>query len=124
LVTIRFDLTSFPDKIYQWREALERRNFDNAKPFTEWSPAIFEEFELIMSGCGGKRSRVGQCCTAAPAAALHRKSLRNQSLESKLALDAVPRASHSIGLVWRHHSPPSCRGDRVNAGHVSGAEFT
>ena len=26
----RFDLTSFPDKIYQWREALERRNFDNA----------------------------------------------------------------------------------------------
>jgi hypothetical protein len=26
LVTIRFDLTSFPDKIYQWREALERRN--------------------------------------------------------------------------------------------------
>jgi hypothetical protein len=40
LVTIRFDLTSFPDKIYQWREAL-RRNFDNATPFTEWSPAIF-----------------------------------------------------------------------------------
>jgi hypothetical protein len=46
LVTIRFDLTSFPDKIYQWREALERRKFDNATPFTEWSPAIFEEFEL------------------------------------------------------------------------------
>jgi hypothetical protein len=42
LVTIRFDLTSFPDKIYQWREALERRNLDNATPFTEWSPAIFE----------------------------------------------------------------------------------
>ena len=42
--SIGFDLTSFPDKIYQWREALERRNFDNATPFTEWSPAIFEEF--------------------------------------------------------------------------------
>ena len=42
----RFDLTSFADKIYQWREALERRNLDNATPFTEWSPAIFEEFEL------------------------------------------------------------------------------
>jgi hypothetical protein len=46
VVTIRFDLTSFPDKIYQWREALERRNFDNATTFTEWSSAIFEEFEL------------------------------------------------------------------------------
>ena len=44
--SIGFDLTSFPDKIYQWREALERRNFDNATPFTEWLPAIFEEFEL------------------------------------------------------------------------------
>jgi hypothetical protein len=26
LVTIRFDLTSFADKIYQWRETSERRN--------------------------------------------------------------------------------------------------
>ncbi len=26
--------------------ALERRIFDNATPFTERSPAIFEEFEL------------------------------------------------------------------------------
>jgi hypothetical protein len=26
--------------------ALERRIFDNATPFTEWSPAIFQEFEL------------------------------------------------------------------------------
>ena len=25
-----FDLTSFPDKIYQWREASERRNFDTS----------------------------------------------------------------------------------------------
>ena len=40
-----FDLTSFPDKIYHWREALKRRNFDTS-PFTEWSPAIFAEFEL------------------------------------------------------------------------------
>jgi len=31
LVTIRFDLTSFPDKIYQWREALERRDFDTPR---------------------------------------------------------------------------------------------
>ena len=46
VVVFRFDLTSFPDKIYQWREASERRNFDNVTPFTEWSPAIFEEFEL------------------------------------------------------------------------------
>jgi hypothetical protein len=61
LVTIRFDLTSFPDKIYQWREALERRDFDNVTPFTEWSPAIFEEFELRWSRCGAESGRVGQC---------------------------------------------------------------
>jgi hypothetical protein len=45
-ISIRFDLTSFADKIYQWCEASERRHFDNATPFTEWLPAIFEEFEL------------------------------------------------------------------------------
>jgi hypothetical protein len=40
------DFTSFAGRIYQWSEALERRNFDNATPFTEWSSAILEEFEL------------------------------------------------------------------------------
>jgi hypothetical protein len=37
---------ALPTKIYQWCEALERRHFDNATPFTEWLPAIFEEFEV------------------------------------------------------------------------------
>jgi hypothetical protein len=60
LVTIRFDLASFAEKIYQWREALERRNFDNATPFTEWSPATFEEFELTWAGVGESRC-LGQC---------------------------------------------------------------
>jgi hypothetical protein len=46
LVTIRFDLTSFADKIYKWCEASRLRNLDNATAFTERSPAIFEEFEL------------------------------------------------------------------------------
>jgi len=49
--------------------------------------------------------------------------LRNKSLDSKIALDAVPRASNSIGLVWRHDSPPSRRGDCVNAGPFGRSEF-
>jgi hypothetical protein len=39
-VAIRFDLTSFADKMYQGREASERHNMDNAMTFTERSPAI------------------------------------------------------------------------------------
>ena len=76
-----------------------------------------------MSQCEGEPSRLGQCLTAAPAAALHRKSLRNKLLGSKIALDAVPRASHSIGLAWRHHCPGSRCGDCANARPVSRAEF-
>ena len=62
--------------------------------------------------------------SAPPVAALHRKSLPKKSLESKVALDAVPRASLSIGLVGRHHGPRSCWVDCVNARSVSRAEFT
>jgi len=36
LVTIRFDLTSFPDKIYQWRE--------------HWSAAISTTPRLLRNG--------------------------------------------------------------------------
>jgi hypothetical protein len=49
LVTIRFDLTSFPDKIYQWREALERRNTACGAVSTVRSPTTFDELERIMS---------------------------------------------------------------------------
>jgi hypothetical protein len=41
LVAIRFDLTSFADKIYQWCDAPERRNLVSAAPFTKWSLAPF-----------------------------------------------------------------------------------
>jgi len=104
--------------------ALERRNFDNATPFTEWSPAIFEEFELRWVGVGQNPVVWGNANSTAPAAAARRKFLRNKSLESKLALDAVPRASHSIWLVGRHHRPRSCWVDCINARPVSRAEFT
>jgi len=50
--------------------------------------------------------------------------LRNKVLESRIALDAVPHALHSIALVWQHHCPGSCCGSCVNAGPVSRAEFT
>jgi hypothetical protein len=35
-----FDLTSFADNIYQWREASELRNSCHATTFTEPAPAI------------------------------------------------------------------------------------
>jgi len=41
LVTIRFDLTSFTDKMYRWREACERRNTVSVGVFTEQSRTIF-----------------------------------------------------------------------------------
>jgi hypothetical protein len=56
-------------------------------------------------------------------AVMRRNFLRNKSLKSKIALDAVPHASHSIELVWRCRDP-GCRGDFVNAGPVSRAAFT
>jgi hypothetical protein len=87
--------------------------------FMELWPTIFKDFKLIMSQRVRKPSRLGQCCLAAA----HRKSLRKKALESKIALDAVPHASHSIELVWRRRDP-GCRGDFVNAGPVSRAEFT
>jgi hypothetical protein len=79
---------------------------------------IFEELKLIMSRCAEKPSRLAQCCSAA----LHRKSLREKALASKIALDAVPHASHSIGLVWWRRDP-RCRSDFASAGAVSRAEF-
>jgi hypothetical protein len=42
LVTIRFDLTGFADKVYQGRKASERRNSGHATIFREPSPAIFK----------------------------------------------------------------------------------
>ena len=62
--------------------------------------------------------------SAPPVAPLHRKSLPKKSVESKVALDAVPRASLSIGVVGRHHAARSCWVDFVNARSVSRAEFT
>jgi len=43
LVTIRFDLTSFADKIYKWCEASELRNLHNATTFTALRPTIFKD---------------------------------------------------------------------------------
>jgi hypothetical protein len=61
LVTIRFDLTPFSDKIYKWCEASKLRNLGNATTFTERSPAIFEEVRTDMSRCGAESGRIGQC---------------------------------------------------------------
>jgi hypothetical protein len=127
-VVVRFDVVNIIDTIYELRDGSglvwARRSLASGGVFTARSPTIFKESELIMGRRVGENLVVGQRWTAAPAAALHRKSLRNNSLESKIALDAIPRASHSIGLVWRHHSPPSRRGNCVNAGPVSRSEFT
>jgi hypothetical protein len=45
-------------------------------------------------------------------------------VQGKVALDAVPRASLSIGLVGQRHGPRSSWVDCVNARSVSRAEFT
>ena len=37
-----FDLTSFPDKIYHWREALERRNFDTSRLLRNGHPLFLQ----------------------------------------------------------------------------------
>jgi peptidoglycan/xylan/chitin deacetylase (PgdA/CDA1 family) len=42
-VTIRFDLTSFADKIYKWCEASELRNLHNATTFTALWSTIFKD---------------------------------------------------------------------------------
>ena len=76
-----------------------------------------------MSRCGENPVVWGDADSAPPAAAPRRKFLRNKSLESKVALDAVPRASYSIRLGF---APPlSCFrcGDCVRAGLFSLAEF-
>ncbi len=84
----------------------------------------FEEFGLTRVGVRENPVVWGNADSAPAVAALHRKSLRKKSLESKIALDAVPCASLSIGLVARHHGPRSCWVDCVNARPVSRAEFT
>ena len=42
-VTIRFDLTSFADKIYKWCEGSELRNLHNGTTFTALWPTIFKD---------------------------------------------------------------------------------
>jgi hypothetical protein len=46
-VTIRFDLTSFADKMYRWREASERRNTVSVGFFTEQSVRFFKLTSLV-----------------------------------------------------------------------------
>jgi hypothetical protein len=47
LVTIRFDLTSFADKIYQWRKALERHN-TSASGFLPNNPYDFFKLTSLV----------------------------------------------------------------------------
>jgi hypothetical protein len=54
-----FDLTSFPDKIYHWREALKRRNFDTSA-FYGMVTRYFCGIRTNMSRCGGESRRLGQ----------------------------------------------------------------
>jgi hypothetical protein len=56
-------------------------------------------------------------------AVVRRNSLRNKSLKSKIALDAVLRTSHSIGVVCRRRCRCSYWGDCSNARSFGRAEF-
>ena len=114
---------ALPTNIYQWCEASERRHFDNAMPLRNGYPRFLKSSNQHEPVLGENPVVWDNADPAPPLAALHRKSLRNKLLDSKIALNAVPRASNSIGLVWRHHSPPSRRGDCVNVGSFSRSEF-
>ena len=56
-------------------------------------------------------------------AVVRRNSLRNKSLKSTIALDAVLRTSHSIGVVCRRRRRCSDWGDCSNASSFGRAEF-